>query len=77
MFGFLHAFLAAKDDLGLRRMQLQIALLKPVADYRQHVLCLSPATTVENGIVSVPLELDVWILPSQPVVESVVQKEVG
>lgn len=58
-------------------MKLQTALLEPAPDGLQHLAGLILALAVDDGIVRVPLELDVRENPSHPMVEHVVQKQVG
>src|SRR5262245_8011388 len=63
-------------DLGLLRMKFQTAFGQPRSDLLQQLLCLSLALGVDDRIVRIPLELDARMMPTHPVVEGVMQKEV-
>ncbi len=66
-------FLAVHNP-GLLRVKIQTALLEPTPDGLQHLAGLLLALAVDDGIIRIPLELDVREDPSPPMVERVVQE---
>jgi hypothetical protein len=67
----------AVDDPSLRRMKLQTALLEPTTDGLLHRTGLPLAPTVDDGIARITLERDAREGPLHPLIERVVQEEVG
>src|SRR5262249_44046327 len=67
----------AVNDPGLRRMKLQTALLEPIADRFEHLPRMPLAAAMDDRIVSIALELDRRKIPAHPVIERVVQEQVG
>ena len=67
----------AVHDAGLVRMKLQTETRQPGADGVQDMLCLELAHAVDYRIICIALEADVGELPTQPLIERIVEEEVG
>ena len=57
-------------------MTAQPELCQPLLDDPADELRLPSSRAVQNHIVAVPLELHHWILPDEPGIQRVVQKEI-
>jgi len=69
--------LLAKDDLGLLRMEPQLAPLEPFFNPMADEPSLSLRPAVNDHIIRIPLEGERRILIRHPLIEHVMQKDIG
>jgi len=65
------------DSLCLLRMQLQLAPREPPLNGRFKPLGLSLTLAMHDDIIGIPLEGNVGILPSHPLIERIMQEKIG
>src|SRR5882757_1093993 len=61
----------AIDDAGLLRMQFQFAVLQPLLNGRQQLLCLSLASAMRHRVIRVTGERIGGMLPLHPFIEGI------
>ena len=66
----------AVHDLGLLRMESQLAFRKPLLKYVQQLTSLILTATVDDGIVRIALERTCRKLPLHPHVECIMQEKI-
>jgi hypothetical protein len=58
-------------------MQFQLTLQKPLFNDRLYPLCLPLAFAVHNDIIGVTLERNMRMILPHPLIERIMQKEIG
>src|SRR5262249_34218302 len=64
------------DNLRLFRMKLQPTLLKPLRYGIPNFLSLAFGPAMHDGIIGIPLERQLRILPRHPHIERIMQKQI-
>src|ERR1700680_1725389 len=64
-------------DLGLLRMQLQLALRKPLLQRVAQAARLRFAATMADNIIGIALKRDIGVVLPQPAIKRIVEKEIS